>query len=243
MPIIHVPMHAATMRSSVPLAALLFALASSAIALQEADAAADQLPSNDTPPYHTAQVRRRRWNDRRVQSQNPDEVMVYAAVLDEDDPMLHTQAPDESSDDLADGDTHEPHSANLVSEEWKSTEVQVNNHEPAMGRLDGVIKTVEDTEEFKSIEKSEEALIEKREELREKREELIAETNTLENDVGTLENLQAELAKVEDMLGIDPEEDISKKRKKKRFRAKFRKRAKKIRKKRAGGRFGGNGGD
>ena len=162
----HVPTHAATMRSSASLAALLFALASVS-ALQEADAAADQLSPKDTPPTHKAQVRRRRWNDRRVQSQNPDEVMVYAAVLDEDDPMLHTQAPDESSDELADGDTHESHSANLVSEEWKSTEVVVNNHEPAMGRLDGVIKTVEDTEEFKSIEKSEQELIEKREELRE----------------------------------------------------------------------------
>ena len=180
-----------------------------------------------------------------MQSQNPDEVMVYAAVLDEDDPMLHTQAPGESSDELADGDAHEPHSANLVSEEWKSTEVVVNNHEPAMGWLDGVIKTVEDTEEFKSIEKSEQELIEKREELRAKREELIAETSNLEDDVGTLESLQAELAKVEDMLGIDPNEGMGVKntRKKKRFRGKFRKKAKKLRKKRAGGRFGGNGED
>ena len=226
------------MRSSAPLAALLLALACANAFLEESDAA-DPSSVGDTLPSHTAQVR----IARRVQSQNPDEVMVYAAVLDEDDPMLHTQAPDESSDELADGDAHEPHSANLVSEEWKSTEVVVNNHEPATGRLDGVIKSVEETEEFKSIQKSEQELIEKRQELREKREELIAETNNLENEVGTLESLQAELAKVEDMLGIDPNEDESKKRKKKRFRAKFRKRAKKIRKKRAGGRFGGDGGD
>ena len=228
------------------LAALLLAF-SSVSALQETGVAADPTPIKDTPSRnrpHAAQVRRRRRNDRRAQvSQDPDEVMVYAAVVDEDDPMLHTLAPDDSSDEMADGDTQEPHSANLVSEEWKSTKVVTNNHESATGKLDGVIKAIEDTEEFQSIEKSEQELIEKREELREKQEELIIETNTLENEVGTLENLQAELAKVEDMLGIDPNDEGTKNKKKKRFRAKFRKRAKKVRKKRAGGRFGGNGGD
>lgn len=152
---------------------------------------------------------------RATQEQDPNEVMIYAAVLDDDD-ELRLPAGYPGGDELADGDTavvraagtaapdEQPTKKDLISPKLKSTTVQVLSHSTklAHGQLDGVLPSYVDIQAFKSIEEHEQALLAKRQELKDKRMEMLAEKGKLVVAKDELEGLEAELAEVETLLGI-----------------------------------------
>mmetsp|Transcript_11975 Transcript_11975/g.25343 ORF Transcript_11975/g.25343 Transcript_11975/m.25343 type:complete len:249 (-) Transcript_11975:95-841(-) len=176
-------------------------------------------------------------------TQDPNEVMVYAAVLD-DDELNAELAKEDAAVERAAQSPPEGQSTkkDLISPELKSTTIKALAHssELAHGQLDGVLPGYADTQAFKSIEEHEKALIRKRQELRDKRKEMLSEKGKVVEAKDELEGLEAELAEVEGLLGIAADE-LTPNRKKRWFKRGKRRRWRRYRKKIAGRRKGGNG--